>query len=429
MNWFKHNKILTIAISLIIFATFIRDILSIQVNQYVLLILASFFLAVLRKQQCLNYCFFLMPLLCGIQGYILTAMSIAIVSKSNQRNRICLPFIIIIAILEIINNATFTDMGIPFFKQYILYISSIIMFFYMLFYEDKDIDIIVPARLFLIGLAYVMFIIILRSYLAGDLTDLAVEQIRLGYADALESNNMNETQFSLNPNSLAFYSLVTLTSTLSFNKYLRFPNGIVVLLVLISCVTGAFTFSRTWMLCVCLYFILNIMMDRKKSNFKYILLGLCIIIAGIFLFPQISNAFLEGFMQRFELDNVETAGGRLDIYMAYNDWIFDNNYEFFGIGILNYAERANIGHACHSGLQQIFIAYGFFGLLLFSTSAFLFAKRYLRTMTFLLIIPFITCLIFDQSIQLISNSCLLLPFLLLTMVPKEINYNLKTAGK
>ena len=137
-----------------------------------------------------------------------------------------------------------------------------------------------------------------------------------------------------------------------------------------------------------------------------------VLIAALFWGNYVDSVY-DVFFTRFSSENLETAGQRTDIFKAYNTWLFEHDKIVSGIGILYYIDITNIGHACHSGLQQIYIAYGILGLIIFLLAGGVYKYLFINRITFSYFIPFVICLIFDQSIQFLSNPVLLFPFVML----------------
>lgn len=407
----NKNALLVIAVGVVMLLTFIRDMFGVTINQYAILAVVSFFLILLNKQQCINYTFFLLALLSGIQGLSVTVASLVLLGKTQKMNPVSWVFIIVIIFLEVINSSMFGPNDADFTKLIILYSSNIFLFFYLLYFNNKDLDVAEAIKFFLIGASFVMMVILIRSMMAGGILGLALEATRIGNRDLFDETNILSTEYQMNPNSLAFYSLITITVLFSFNKQLRIKPLLFYFLIFISVLAGIFSFSRTWILCVIVYFIIYFIGNR--GNWKNILLTVAVLLFVFFAFDNFMDLISDGFFGRFNEDNLTEAGGRTVLFRDYNRWMVEHNRTFFGIGILYYVDITHIAKGSHSGLQQIFIAYGYTGLILFLIAALVYKFQFVRKLRLITLLPFIICLIYDQSIQFLSNPILLFPFLML----------------
>lgn len=406
----KEERLSIVAVLVVMLLTFVRDVFGVGVNQYLLLIIITVFLAYLKKQQCVNYTFFLLPLLCGIQGLTVTVAIIILLAKTRNANSQYWPFVLIILLLEIFNSAFLGPSDSEFAKKLLLYSSNIFLFFYLLFYNSKTFDYIQPIKFFLIGSTFVMFVILFRSIAMGGIGGLVNDMTRIGLRTVYDEGVEVGTEFQMNPNSLAFYSLFTLTVLLSFNKKLQFSPLLFYTIIVVSSLAGILSFSRTWIMCVALYFILSFL--GRRNDKKSIILFAAVVVLAMF-YGSFVDSIYDVFLTRFTGENMQTAGQRSTIFSDYNTWMFDNGRFLSGIGILYYYQIANLGHAAHSGIQQIFIGYGFVGLLLFIIVALSYKKLFIPQVRLALLLPFLICLIFDQSIQFLSNPILLFPFVML----------------
>ena len=406
----KELLLFDIAVISIMLLTLVRDIMGVSINQFLLLGIISFFLVVLKKQQCINYTFFLLPLLSGIQGFSVTVACIVLILKAKRVNYLSLVFFLIIVIMEILNNISTGYADSSFTKLLLLYSSNILLFFYLLYYDDKDFDCITPIKFFLVGATFVMLVILYRSITGAGFEDISLETTRIGGRAVYEEINENGTEFQMNPNSLAFYSIYTMTVLLSFNKQLKFPLWAFLIILATSTLAGVFSFSRTWLICIILYLVISVFTNRGN---KEILLTVFVAIITFYLFRDFITSVLDSFSTRFNEEAISFAGGRTDIFKAYHEWMLENNKVLTGIGIIYYQVITSLGHASHSGIQQIFIGYGIIGLVLFIVAAIVYTKRFINNKSIALFLPFTICLIFDQSIQFLSNPILLFPFLML----------------
>ena len=407
----KEDVVLHVAVIVVMLLTFVRDVIGMGVNQYMLLAIIAFFLVVLKKQQSINFTFFFLPLLCGIQGLSVTAACLVLLVKTKNINLHCLFFAIVLLLFEILNSVFLGPSDGEFTKKLLLYSSNIFLFFYLLYYNNKEFDFIPPIRYFLIGAVFVMVVILFRSISMGGVAGLLNDMTRIGLRSVYEETAEVGTEFQMNPNSLAFYSLFTMAVLLSFNKQLGFGPVSLYLFLSVATLAGILSFSRTWIVCVILYFVFSVIL--KKNNKREFAIALAAAVLLLIFYGSFFDAVYNVFVDRFSSENLETAGQRTDIFGDYNTWMFTHNRFISGVGMLYYMEITQMEHAIHSGLQQIFVGYGLIGLLLFTIVAMVYKRLFIKNTSWYILLPFFICFVFDQSIQFLSNPILLFPFVML----------------
>lgn len=142
-------------------------------------------------------------------------------------------------------------------------------------------------------------------------------------------------------------------------------------LLILSILFGFSTLSRTFFFClislVALYTISSI--HDLNRFFKKALLVLCIagltyIILSLFV-PEI----IHNFSNRF--DDSDISNGRGDLLIFYLEHIFSApQYILFGVGLQNFQEKisliyGSLQQVCHNGFEEVWVAWGFFGVLIF----------------------------------------------------------------
>ncbi len=218
-------------------------------------------------------------------------------------------------------------------------------------------------------------------------------------------------QFDLNANSMAFYSITALSCLMVGRRTYSMNRAVYWLSMVLSIVVGIISFSRTWILVSILAFILYII--SKHNNIKTIILTILILGSLVYAILIYFNDLAEVFIGRFTLDNMDTGGGRTDIFRVYHN-IFINNPKFYigGTGVVHYTEVVGYPLAMHSGFQQLYVCCGMIGIFIFLISALYYKIRFVtKKLPLLFYIPLITCLIFDQSIQFLNPYYLMFPFI------------------
>ena len=127
---------------------------------------------------------------------------------------------------------------------------------------------------------------------------------------------------------------------------------------------------------------------------------------------KVGNAFEE--FNRFEEENIATAGSRTELIALYNQYLLDHPDRLvYGTGSLYYRRVSEQNLSTHNGTQQLIVCYGFIGLLIFVWCGIVFYKRYYKknkkAIKLVTCTPFFVCLMFLQTIQFVSPPSLMLP--------------------
>ena len=187
--------------------------------------------------------------------------------------------------------------------------------------------------------------------------------------------------------------------------------GLYVVLMVIAIASGLLSFSRTWMLVVAVIMLWYLIFEKQRNKlFMVVLMFLA-------LFVVISQGWIEQilltFTDRFELQNMETAGGRTELFHIYNEfWLSDISYVFFGTGTTFYKIIANMPLSIHNSIQQIYVCQGLFGLLIYILVAIYFSRNYSSPYKdYVSYIPLIAVFLFSQSLQFLMPQFLMFPIL------------------
>lgn len=407
IDLFKQSKVFYFFIVLFSFFILAKSIFGIILPSAGIVILALVPLLFLDIKLSLCFIFYLLPFSWFFPGYIILFLYIIIVYKCKEHNK-SVQFIgaLLIIILELLHLLTYNNQvdWIHSFSP----LSFIALFFYLLFYQDETINYSSCIRYYCIG----SIIAILLSYLSliqiGGLEVFLSGVFRSGTDDA-----MSKDFPVLNANSAAFLSIVPFSCLLYAKNKLELPFPIYIILLITFIVLGALSFSRTFMILTAISIILYICFAKVKNKKIIVLCGIVGVFATILAFPVFVDSIVNIFSERFNGANIETAGGRTDIFASYNKWLLEN-YDalIWGVGINYYYEIVNVGHSTHCGLQQIIVCTGFIGLFILCVSFYKFFKINRTNNTqFQAIIPFIICLAFDQSIQFYMPQFLMFPFI------------------
>ena len=357
----------------------------------------------------------------GIHGGALAAIVVALLIKSRKKNIYQFVFTLIILLFELIHFSTYS-FKVDFNKYFIF--GLFITFFFFLLFDDTDNNegIYADLRYYVIGTAVALFIIVLHSVLLFGIEGTLLGNIRLGTGfDEEEINDSMVTQ--LNSNYMAYYSIVA-TALVLFVKNLFNKKWLKYILLIILVLAGIMSSSRTWILLMVLVVIIHFLVNRKRARFEIIIVTILLMLFAS-KYSNYTEALIGRFEERFEEENIATAGSRTKLIAQYNRFLADNPAKLlYGTGSLYYRRVSQQPLSTHNGTQQLIVCYGLIGVLIFVWCGIVFYKRYYtkskKAKRYLICIPFFMCLLFLQTIQFISPPSLMLP-LAATLLPLKLN--------
>lgn len=404
----NKNVLLYACSALLCLIIFIRDIMGIGIPNITFAVIVCVAALVLKLDSFKMFLFFLFPYTCGVPGYTMLVGIIALLAKSfgnTQIRKLQIIPTVLIAFLEFFNNVIhISNFDI---SAYMSFISFTAVFFFMLFdksnYERSRECVIA----FIAGTIFVTVVIYYKMIVAFGLDMILMGQLRGAMGDISEEGT---GKLITNGNNIAYLSIILVSILLIGAKKLKLPVILYYSLLLLSVLIGMGSFSRTWMLLIALIIVIYLIYQR---NFKALLSLLFLCGTIVFIFPDILEAFSNVMINRMTGENIETGGGRTEIFTHYNElWSQNLLYVLFGVGVTSYYDVLQYGHAMHNSIQQIYVCLGVIGLILY---VYLFSKffktRYIGKTTFLNYLPFIAGVIFLQSIQFLRPYFLMLPLI------------------
>lgn len=407
----KNQKIIllvcVIVTSLVIVA---RDIMMVGISNTVLLFLFMFQFLCLSYSELLSFVFFIIPLTCGIPGYIVLLAAFFLIFKGRTwTSKQFIPFVII-ALIELINEMTVPGVSIV---NVFSFLSFIIVFFYCLHIKLNECNREDCIMFFSMGVALTFFVIFYNMILQYGISGLLSGTVRAGAWGAVD-NDLEKMagHLAMNANSIAYYSICVFSSLVVGFRKLRVNKVFLLFLICFALVSGVFSFSRTYLLCILLFVVLYLSLQSTHSKTTFIIVSV-LLFSLLFLFEgELVNRLFEVFTDRIESDDSSTAGGRTQIFMAYNQkWSSSLLYILFGCGTINHMERLEMAKSIHCGLQQIWVCLGLSGFSLFLFELVSYLKKYIIRENLILALPFFISLVFNQSIQFLNPHSLLLPIL------------------
>ena len=176
---------------------------------------------------------------------------------------------------------------------------------------------------------------------------------------------------AIHPNSLGIIAVLAATGLMQLRsmKVGRRSDMILMCVILVLAALGT---SRTYLACLALMILLLIFDEPGGIKKKLQLIGiLCLAVAGAavamaVIFPDT----FEYYVSRFSVTDITT--GRDSLMVLYHRFITNNtNVLFFGIGLQDYGNRLInyyrvTDNVPHNSLQEIVVAWGIVGLVIFS---------------------------------------------------------------
>ena len=332
--------------------------------------------------------------------------------KSKTLNIYQIIFPMLIIILEIVHWVTYSfqvDYGV--FGMY----SIVMLIFFTLIFKDNapNEDIKKSIQLYIIGSVVALISVLLIAILTHGMNDIFNGVYRLG-GDGDEDLKIGYAR--MNPNTLAYFSITAL-SLLLYTKDIFKSKVIKILLSVLLTIVGILTTSRTFIILFVLLLISNLLLSRSnKERIAFVLIIFVLSVSASLFFPTYVSSFVERYVTRFEEGNIETGGGRTEIFKEYNRFLLDNpNKLIYGTGAVHYKDVCKLKHSMHNGTQQVYVCYGVIGIFIFLLATISFKRRYINHKSSMLkindYIPLLTCVLFNQSIQFLMPYYLMFPFI------------------
>ena len=302
--------------------------------------------------------------------------------------------------------------------QYLSYIVPFALLALLMASNIENIDYPFIVRAFAISTLALLFILFVRVLYFSDFNFvLAIAQLqRLGSDNYTGIQDVVISGGQINSNSLGIISVLASTGLMQLRSIKTFKKSDAILMCSIL-VFAALGTSRTYLACLALMIILLIFAEKgdfvtklRLIAFLFIAVGAAVAAMAVF-FPD-TFAY---FVSRFFVDDITT--GRDDLMVRYHAFIVSNsNVLFFGIGLQDFGNRLVYyykvaGNAPHNALQEILIAWGIPGLIIFVTQFFYMHRESIRQnryQSLLNWIPLIILLFKGMAGQLLTSGYTLL---------------------
>ncbi len=275
--------------------------------------------------------------------------------------------------------------------------------------ELSDIDYSFVIRAFSVSTALVGLSMLLRVvYLADFNLAIAFASLqRLGVG----AEGTKISSGAIHPNSLGIICILAATGLMQLRTTGRGKKTDLVLTILLL-VLGALTASRTFLACLALMGLLLWFSQKGSIKQKIRFLGslllillLSLIVLG-FVFPDLLEYFYRRFLEK------DLTTGRVDLMSKYHAFIVsDPSVLFFGIGLHDLSEKVTVVYRIaqnvpHNGVQEIVVAWGLVGIVLFGSLLFVMiwrSRQICKQQQLLNFIPLLILIFKVQAGQIITS--------------------------
>ena len=399
LNREKYSWLLPCAVILLMMMFTGRDIGGSAISPYLTTALISGVALILPYSQLVAYVSFMLPLSCGIQSFFWIVVVACLLFRGKK---IAAPAIImfgIVVLLELFGQIQYEGTG-TIVKNIFFYFVSFFLVMYLTTNENENVDRARNIRYFIYGTAFLFVMIFGRVIMEEGIEEVMAGALRYSMDD---KELAEDYVFFTNANNLGLYSSVCFATLLFGAKRLKMPSLLYVIAILLIICGGAFSLSRTWLATSIVSLILFLILSPKNRIFLSVVV-VCGVIALLAFNATMLEPLYEMFEERLTDDDVSGGAGRTDLFAMYHAFFADNpRYWLTGTGAMNYLQVCNMPNSIHNMLQQIYVCYGFVGLVAFITyfvKIFKNNKRYVQQ--FLQYLPIIIYLIFAQTVQIVS---------------------------
>lgn len=394
----------------------LRDLYGVSFSPHLLTVLSAAIFMLASYSDAVAFLCMLIPLTTGIPGtYILTLAYIILFFRKNGAYRpMQLVFPLFFIFYEWVLSAWDTEFQ---FDELVFYGACLLLLSLFIFDGDFQVDYKKAMSAFLLGASFFTVVVLIVSLREVSIRDFFNSTVRFG--DITEIKNIPEGEMHLtdNANNVGYYSAVSLALylTLLFSKMSLIYKAVLAIPAALCVFGGILTVSRTFAL-VLLILVLYYIVINLRFNWRsfWILLALAAAgVAFIFLidkYPEIVDRYTD----RFDESVNTIADDRFGLMIEYNDYLTSHDTRFFfGTGIFPMLELTGMDVVPHNGLQQIFVAYGMIGFMIFIISMALALLSHIRPKMPPLAYwtPLLAVFVFTQTLQFLDPHPLMLPLI------------------
>lgn len=283
--------------------------------------------------------------------------------------------------------------------------------------DIKKIDYSYIVRVFAITLAVICMSLLLKLLYISDFNVIKAFAglQRLGYT---ASEITLDGKGSIQTNTLGILCVLAITGLMQLRTRGNGTMQDIVLTVMLM-VFGTLTASRTYLVCLSLMWILLILSQHGSLGKKLRFLGSMVIllIVALILFYLCFPNLMEYYVGRFNVTDITT--GRDVLLVKYDEFISTNpRIMFWGLGLNHFGDDLMIKYRVaagvpHNGIQELIIAWGLPGLILFFflLGVMIWRSKYFcKRQKLLNYIPLLIILVKSQAGQMLNSSYTMLAF-------------------
>ena len=401
-----------VIISLLVFT---RDCIGIDVNKYIFLVIYVIAFALFDRKRIIALVAFTIPMSYGLPNNYLIVLSCLFLLYKQRETFDCrlLLFPLILSLQEAASIFWYQTIDVV---SEIAYMSTLLLL--ILVVAERQCDAALFLRMYLLGVAVAIGVVICRTASVYGFPDTLSGAIRIGgdTDDVLSGRGTDIIHLRFNANEIGYHSLVALSCALVlFHR--TDTNRLQLLICSLVCILGGFlSVSRTWMMFTALLLIAQLLISFGKSGYLRRGIVLVLVLAAFAVVVlSLNPELLDSITKRFELANFATAGGRTELFEAYNDYFLNAPLwrQLFGVGVVDYKGICGLWNSMHNGFQQVLVCLGIFGAVVF-IAYFLYLFWYStkgQSPSLMNYLPLIAGLCFVQSVQLLNPWPLMMPFM------------------
>lgn len=367
----KNRAVFYSLLSLILLLSFVRYSLQVDIPRMLMALVAVLIACVGDRDEILAMCICCMPLQEALDVYVTLGLCIVIYvvkfSEDIRLDKSIVP-VLLVFLWELIH-----CFGEPFYPQsfFAIFIPYLLLLVVMCRGGEKcDYAFVVRVLSFATAMMCISLLgqlFVINNYnLVATISKLQ----RLGVLsdEALKSLSIDGGR--LNANTLGILCVLSMTGLFQLRLA---GNGKKsdLLLVVILLVFGTLTSSRTYLVCLA-FMALCLLFGQKGSlsgKIKFFFAIVVVIAVAFLLLNMLFPELLAYYYSRFQVEDITT--GRGELLKLYNRFLLSESKNLvFGIGLQNFGQKVvSIYHIAdnvpHNGIQEIVVAWGIPGLLLF----------------------------------------------------------------
>lgn len=203
---------------------------------------------------------------------------------------------------------------------------------------------------------------------------------RLGMDSKEVESSLTVTGGEINPNTLGILCVLCISGLMQLRTAGRKQRGDLAI-ALILLVFGALTSSRTYLVCLAAMIIL-LLFSQKRSlshKIKFLCGTAALILVALVVLNVFFSELMDYYIDRFQVLDITT--GRFDLIKMYHEFIFSKpQYFLYGVGIHDFDKKMInqykvASYVPHNGIQELLLAWGVPGLLIFGVLLLLMIRR------------------------------------------------------